>query len=309
MQIASLNLESSIFNINFVKKSKDKNLYKLLRDDENLYAYFEIHGSKKYFSQITYPLKNLNSDIQIIKNEMTVQIIQTLIITLILSVLFSLYTLYPLKKSLQMTNEFIKDILHDFNTPISTIRLNSDLLKDTNTKAVTRIRSGVDTILNLQNNLKNYIDDELGESEEFDINELIQERLKLLVATCPYLKFKTNVPKKIIYTYKDGMIRILDNILSNACKYNKQNGKVFISLENNILEIRDTGIGIKNPKKVFDRFYKESSRGLGIGLHIVDKLSKKMSIPIEIDSKINKGTVFKLDLSQLNHYVLSVHSG
>lgn len=308
MQIASLNLKSNIFTINFVEKSQDKVLYKLLKDRDVLYAYFEIPGSKKYFCQVLYPIKSLKNDIGIIKDEIVEQIIKALIIAFVLSIIFSFYALYPLKQSLQMTNEFIKDILHDFNTPISTIRLNLGLLKDTNTKAVTRIKGGIETILNLQNNLKNYIDDEIGESEEFDIKELLQTRVELLLEIYPYVNFIINIESKIIYSYKDGVIRILDNILSNACKYNKKDGDVLISLKNNILEIKDTGIGIKNPKKIFDRFYKETSRGLGIGLHIVDKLSKKMDIKIIVKSKINEGSTFKLDLSrQILKHTNSIH--
>ena len=275
MQIASLNLKSSIFKIDFVEKSKNKIMYKLQENNTSLYAFFEIAGSKKYFSKVSYPIENLNNDIKIIKEELYRQIIQALIIAFVLSIAFSFYALYPLKKSLQMTNEFIKDILHDFNTPISTIRLNTDLLNDSNTKATRRIKGGIETILNLQNNLKNYIDDEVGQSQEINLKELLQKRIELLLEVYPYIKFTLQVESKVIYTYKDGLVRILDNILSNACKYNKHDGEVIISLKNNVLEIKDTGIGIKNPKKIFDRFYKETSRGLGIGLHIVDKLFKK----------------------------------
>ena len=297
MQIASLNLQSKIFNIDFVEKTKDKKLYQLLQDDDFLYAYFEISGSKKYFSKITYPIKNLNADIKIIQNELINETIKALLIAFILSIIFSFYALHPLKQSLKMTNEFIKDILHDFNTPISTIRLNADILKDSNTKPVNRIKGGVETILNLQDNLKNYIDDEIGEFEDFNLKDLIEQRVELLVDIYPCINFDIDMESKTIHTYKDGMIRILDNILSNACKYNKKDGSIFISLKDNILNIKDTGIGIKNPKKVFHRFYKETSRGLGIGLHIVDKLARKINIKIELESDIGKGSTFQIDLS------------
>jgi len=299
MQIASLNLESSIFSISFTPKSKEKTLYKMLRDKDSLYAYFEIFGSKKYFTKVSYPLSSFHNDIDLIKKENMQQTIQSLIIALILSVLFSLYAIYPLKQSLKMTNEFIKDILHDFNTPISTIRLNLGLLPDENSKAKTRISSAVDTILNLQKNLKDYIDEDLGTIEIFDIKSLVEERVEFFSGSCPQIHFMVNMESQQVHTYKDAMIRIIDNLLSNACKYNKPDGEVSISLDNSILSIQDTGIGIRHPKKVFDRFYKETSRGLGIGLHIVDKLSRKMEIPIKVQSKMDEGSIFMLDLSKI----------
>jgi len=299
MQIASLNLESSIFSISFTPKSKEKTLYKMLRDETSLYAYFEIFGSKKYFTKVSYPLKSFHNDIDLIKSENRQELIQSLFIAFIVSILFSLYALSPLKRSLQMTNEFVKDILHDFNTPISTIRLNMDLLPEGNGKAKTRITAAVNTILNLQKNLKDYIDEDLGETELFDIKSLVEERVELYSGSYPNIHCSIDVPAQQLHTYKDAMVRILDNLLSNACKYNKLDGKVSISLDNGILSIQDTGIGIKHPKKVFDRFYKETSRGLGIGLHIVDKLSKKMEIDINLHSKVDQGSVFKLDLTKV----------
>ena len=83
----------------------------------------------------------------------------------------------------------------------------------------------------------------------------------------------------------------------NQC--HKKNGKVILKVEKNILQIEDTGKGIKNPSKVFTRFYKEQERGIGIGLHIVKKLSDELGININVDSVVGRGTVFSLDLKNL----------
>lgn len=63
--------------------------------------------------------------------------------------------------------------------------------------------------------------------------------------------------------------------------------------------IEDTGRGINHPEKVFDRFYKEHERGLGIGLHIVKKLCDQMKITIHIHSTVGKGTKVTLDYRAL----------
>ncbi|HIE35094.1 MAG TPA: ATP-binding protein, partial [Campylobacterales bacterium] len=59
--------------------------------------------------------------------------------------------------------------------------------------------------------------------------------------------------------------------------------------------------GIKKPDKVFDRYYKEQDRGIGIGLHIVKKLCDELMIPIHIKSKENKGTEIGLNLAHVIH--------
>ena len=103
----------------------------------------------------------------------------------------------------------------------------------------------------------------------------------------------------MVETNRDAFSRIIDNLLSNAGKYNKKGGKVSIRFENQTLIIEDTGKGIKNPKRVFDRFYKEQERGIGIGLHIVKKLCDELKIEIRLQSKIDEGSTFILNLQKL----------
>ena len=93
------------------------------------------------------------------------------------------------------------------------------------------------------------------------------------------------------------MIRILDNLLSNAAKYNKPGGSVTVTLTQSHLIVQDTGKGIENPQKVLQRYYKEQERGLGLGLHIVQKLCNELNINLEIQSTKGRGTIVILDFS------------
>ncbi len=303
MQIASLGQDTQGFTKNIISKQDDMTLDIFYSDEKNIFVLFENKESNSSVIKVSYPLKNVDFDENIIFERSLKRFLKSLAVVFILSIAFSLYALYPFKKYLNLTEEFIKDILHDFNTPISTMRLNiSALKKKSDSKNLQRIEGGIDTILNLQNNLKEYIEDDIKESESFNVKEIIIQRVEYMQGAFPNIYFKTDIEDKIIYCYKDGFIRIIDNILSNACKYNKKDGSVTVTLKGDvILNIQDTGTGIKNPKKIFKRFYKETSRGLGIGLHLVKKLSKKMKISLHVDSKLGIGTTFKLDLSKLIH--------
>ncbi len=112
-----------------------------------------------------------------------------------------------------------------------------------------------------------------------------------------YPNYKNVIPEKT----KNEVIVSRETFLSatrRASIFTDQDS-IAIKLNINILEIKDTGIGIENTKKVFDRFYKEQDRGLGIGLHIVKKLCDELKIDIKINSKQDIGTIVYLDISNI----------
>jgi signal transduction histidine kinase len=105
------------------------------------------------------------------------------------------------------------------------------------------------------------------------------------------LEWKIDIENEIIYSNKNALSRIIYNLISNACKYNTSNGFIEIKMKNKTLTISNSSYGIKNPSKIFDRFYKESERGLGIGLHIVDKLCRELGIRKKLEVKNNIVTI------------------
>jgi signal transduction histidine kinase len=96
------------------------------------------------------------------------------------------------------------------------------------------------------------------------------------------LDWQIEIQEQSIISNPNALSRIVYNLLSNACKYNTSNGFVKVQLKENQLKIINSSYGIKNPSKIFERFYKESDRGLGIGLHIVEKLCDELGIKKEL---------------------------
>ena len=300
MRICSLNLKCDEFQIDFVPLNEDK-LYKLHKDNSALSSYFSIPNSTKNSLKIYLLKDKYNQKTDELKNDILLNFLVVIAFALILSFLFAIYALYPLKNALRLTEEFTKDILHDFNTPLSTLRLNSAMLEDEigeNSK-VKRIQNSVQNILNLQSNLRSYLHSHSSQKEEVELKELLRDRVSMIEKNFKDLEFRVEVKEFKLNTNKDAFIRIIDNVLTNAAKYNKKDGKVILKVENNILYIEDTGKGIKNPSKIFERFYKEQERGIGIGLHIVKKLCDELGIEIRVDSIVSKGTSFSLNLQNL----------
>jgi two-component system OmpR family sensor kinase len=93
---------------------------------------------------------------------------------------------------------------------------------------------------------------------------------------------------------KRKVTRVIDNLISNAIKYNQRGGTIGIELREGMLVVWDTGIGIEKEKIpfMFDRYmrFDESEGGFGIGLSIVKKILDEYHISIDVESEIKKGT-------------------
>lgn len=302
MRLCSFDLQCEQFTFNFVSEDQDK-LYQFHKNDEGVYALFSIPNTSEYVMKLLYPTKQYQEELQTIQNRHVYNYVIILLILAFISVLFSWYALKPLRQALILSDEFIKDILHDFNTPLSGLRLNSSLLKKDfpENKKISRIEQAVETILNLQGNLRSYIDDSPLRKDTVDLKDLIEKRSLFFASTYPDISFTKYLEPMKIHANTDAVIRILDNLISNAAKYNNKNGTVKLTLNarDKKLIIKDSGKGIKNPKKIFERFYKEHDRGLGIGLHIVKKLCDSLHIHISVESEPDLGSTFTLDLKHL----------
>jgi len=202
------------------------------------------------------------------------------------------------RRALRINEEFVKDILHDFNTPISSMLINLKIFKREigDNQKIQRLENNIQSILSLQDNLRIFLKGVPAQSERFSLKELVQDRVHYFEVLYPDVHYQIAIDKTILETNKDAFTRILANLLSNAGKYNIANGDVNIVLQGSTLTIQDTGKGIKHPSKVFDRYYKEQDRGIGIGLHIVKKLCDELTIPIKIYSKKKEGTKIVLNL-------------
>jgi len=300
MSICSFNLSCEEYTIDFAPLQESK-FYKLHKTQKRVSTYFSIPGSTQNALEIYLPKKEYSKLIDDLQYELTIKFIVVTFVLILLSLLFSLYALSPFKNALSMTEEFIKDILHDFNTPLATLRLNISMLKSSlgkNSK-LDRMERSVETILSLQSNLRTYLINHAAQKESFELLALLNERVLFIDKIYRDIHFSVEVPHITIHTNREAFIRVIDNLLTNAAKYNKKDGLVTLTLQNKTLKIQDTGKGIQNPKRVFDRFYKEQARGIGIGLHIVHKLCEELQIPISLESQVNKGTTFSLNLKAL----------
>ncbi len=300
MQVCSYTLACEDFTFDFVSKEKGKP--NTLYGTDELCSYFSIPKSDKYYMKIAYPSVSFKKDMQEIITGLLVKFILATLLLLGTALFFTFYSLKPIRKALQLNDEFVKDILHDFNTPITSMVLNLKMFKEEqgeNTFAK-RISHSIDTLLFLQNNLKSFLFHTPSQNSKVDIAAFANERMILMSNAYPKIIFSFSQENTLVrMTHPELLARILDNLLSNAAKYNKTNGSVTVTVRKTKVYIEDTGKGIENVEKVMHRYYKEQDRGLGLGLHIVKKFITELDIKIQIESKKEVGTTIALDFKNL----------
>ena len=300
MKLCAFKVQCDGLKTDFVDRRKDRE-ENILYKHGDFYSYFKVPTVEKYLMQVVYPRSRYLARVEKIKHNTYRKFFFYSFVSAFVSFLFSLYAFMPLRRALRMNEEFVKDILHDFNTPISSMRINLKLFKREigENQKIERLENNIETILALQDNLQIFLKSLPAQIEEFNLKELLEKRIKYFKILYPDITYSLTLQKILLKTNKDAVIRILDNLLSNAGKYNRSNGKVLIYMKEKYLYIEDTGKGIQDPSRIFDRYYKEQDRGIGIGLHIVKKLCDELHIAVKVKSKIDQGTIIVLNLDRL----------
>jgi len=302
MKIFSFRPTGEDFEVDFVPKDSSDDPAKLYQGVRGYYAVFPIPGSTEYRMKVILPKEMYQKRLEKIRNESFRGWLLYLLILGGISFLLAIYALYPLKKALELNEEFVKDILHDLNTPLSALQINLNLLKKKygEERSIERMASSLETIQAFQSNLRAFLNRDSGKVERFDLRDLLRKRVEYFRQIYPQVTYQVEMESPVVLECnKEAMVRVLENLLSNAGRYNVPGGSVKIRMEGDRLLIKDTGIGIKHPERVFERFYKEGERGLGLGLHIVKKLSDLLGVSVTLQSREGEGTTVCLDLKRV----------
>jgi two-component system, OmpR family, sensor kinase len=303
MRLCSLDLQCDRFDIDFVE-TEGRPLNILEHSDGGLEAYFSIPRSERYVMKLRLSEPAYRDALDALLHSLLWRYLVVALGIALLSLAFSFYALNPLRNALKLTEEFVKDILHDFNTPLAALRLNLGMLRrelGAHPK-VGRMEEGIERIIALQSNLRSYLNDYALEEETIDLDALLHSRVAWFGKLYAPLPFNFQSDGTVaIRGNREVLTRILDNLLDNAGKYNVKGGSVTVILNASpaAVTVADTGRGIQYPDRVFERFYKEHERGMGIGLHIVKKLCDALGVTVSVESELGAGSRFRLDLETL----------
>jgi two-component system, OmpR family, sensor kinase len=291
MKNFNFNFQGEKFEIDFVKKRPDAHLLELQQNASQLYALFPVPTTEKYLLKIYYDKHRFADATQSLRHRYLLFMLLISAVVGAMSYGFARYTLRPLRSALALTDRFIKDIIHDLNTPVSAILVNTSMLPRDD-KAVQRIEKSAQSIGMLYRNLQEYQGGLPQQRERFRLDTLAETRLAFFRSLYPTLSFQTALSPTTVTANPDALTRILDNLFSNACKYNRSaRGEVAVTLAEHTLRVTNTtDTPIRAPHRLFERFYKENERGIGIGLHIVRKLCDEEHISLTVSQENGRVT-------------------
>ena len=233
-----------------------------------------------------------------------------LILGLVIFLSFSISILKPLFKSDEKLELSIKETIHELNIPVSTIKMNTQLLEKTITeekslKRLERIKQASNNLLKLYENMEYNIKKEIDkiDKQEFYLEDLVKTCVEKFEDIKQDVKIYVDVPNIRILTDLNGFEKTIDNLISNAIKYNiKETPIVKITFKESVLSIFNTGekIDTKNLFIIFDRYFQENSSkdGFGFGLAMVKEFCDKNKISINIDT-LENGNQFNLNLKNI----------
>ena len=259
--------------------------------------------------------------------------IPSLIFTFVLLVtfIFTIYIIFRQKKLTEIKNDFINNMTHEFKTPISTISLAAQMLKDPavgKSPAMFQHISGVinDETKRLRFQVEKVLQMSMFERQkatlkmkEVNANELIAGVVNTF--TLQVEKYNGKITSSLdaenpdIFVDEMHFTNVIFNLLDNAVKYKKPEGELLLNIRTwnesgkLYISIQDNGIGIKkeNLKKIFDKFYRVHTgnlhdvKGFGLGLAYVKKIIQDHKGVIRAESELNVGTKFIIVLPLLKN--------
>jgi two-component system phosphate regulon sensor histidine kinase PhoR len=257
--------------------------------------------------------------------------IPSVIFTFVLLITFivTLYLVFRQKKLTEMKNDFINNMTHEFKTPISTISLAAQMLKDPSVAKSPQMFQHISGVINDETKrLRFQVEKVLQMSmfdrqkatlktKKIDTNELITGVINTFALKVERYNGKItselNAEEPFIEADEMHITNVIFNLMDNAVKYKKPDedlhldvrtwneaGKVMIS-------IQDNGIGIKKEdlKKIFEKFYRVHTgnlhdvKGFGLGLAYVKKIIIDHKGTIRAESEPGVGTKFIIALPLL----------
>jgi len=258
------------------------------------------------------------------------QIVPVLSSSLVFIMIIGLSFLWMMQRFLEQKNlsdmktDFINNMTHEFKTPITTIGLASEALKDPEVKKDSgrmdryagliyeenrKLEGQVERVLQIAQMDKGKIKLNL---EQLDIHELIKDVVKrqavLAEERSGVIKLDPGASNSFIFGDAYHITNILDNLIDNANKYSPGKPEIVVktyNIDDGIcVEISDHGIGIlpEDQKKIFDKFYRvptgnvHNVKGFGLGLNYVKTMVETQGGSINVKSTPGSGSIFTLIL-------------
>ncbi len=250
--------------------------------------YMQVFKSTKHYQKA---LKRLKRDIIALQ-------LFLLSIFGVISYFLAKSALKPLQEGIETLDKFAKDLIHDLNTPVASMKLNLTLLQKNSecnrTKAFERLKKSVDTVTELQRSLTVLLEKETFQLTKTDLCQIVEDVIEIQRTTYKNVEFANECFEFTAYTNPQALKQILQNLISNGAKHNKnEKPQVRVCASKGKLYIEDNGGGIEDPQKIFQRNYSQNQSS-GLGLDIVKRLCDATKIGIGVE-RTGEGSRFWIE--------------
>lgn len=252
-------------------------------------------------------------------------------IVLLITFIFTIYIIFRQKKLTEMKNDFVNNMTHEFKTPISTISLAAQMLKDPAVAKSPQMFQHISGVINDETKrLRFQVEKVLQMSmfdrqkatlkmKEIDANEMINGVINTF--TLKVERYSGKITSSLdagnpdIFADEMHITNVIFNLMDNAVKYKKPEEDLVLNIRTwnepgkLMISIQDNGVGVKkeNLKKIFDKFYRVHTgnlhdvKGFGLGLAYVKKIIQDHKGTIRVESELNIGTKFIIALPLLKN--------
>jgi two-component system, OmpR family, phosphate regulon sensor histidine kinase PhoR len=245
------------------------------------------------------------------------------IITMLVMAFFA-YAMFVILKQKRLSGvqrDFINNMTHEFQTPISTIKIATDVLAQSKIlEQPERFKKYVQIIKQENNRLKNQVESVLATARigkgQIELDIKLQELHEIIGEVSDSVKAELeenftldlNATKTTINADRMHLMNVIRNLVDNAIKYSGKPPKIKVSTrnENNLLivSILDKGIGIPKDAlpKIFNKFYRvptgnlHNVRGFGLGLNYVKEIINLHKWKIIVNSEVGVGSAFEINI-------------
>lgn len=236
-----------------------------------------------------------------------------------------IYANNEINKTDELRRDLLSNVSHDLKTPLTMIKAYAEMLRDIDNLSDDKKRENLNIIIDETDRLNILVNDilnlsklesnkEILDKSEFDLVELIKKIVKkfdILVEKEKY-EFILDMPKKAyVFGDKNKISQVIYNLVNNSVNYTGKDNKVYINVIENkksyLVEIKDTGKGIKEEELniIWDKYYKNEKNhrrnkvGTGVGLSIVKNILESHQFKYGVTSTINKGTTFYFEIEKI----------
>lgn len=242
------------------------------------------------------------------------------ILVIITSFTYTIITLIRQKQLSLMKNDFINNMTHELKTPISTISLACQALRDKDVQKSETLYQNYINVINEENERLGLMTQKVLQTAQlekgkirlnksgFNFHDVIEDAIRKidlqLKAFNGHIKTALNAEFSYLEADKIHLTNVVFNLLDNAIKYSQESPEITIitdNVNNGIqMHVKDNGIGISknNQKKIFDNLYRISTgnlhnvKGFGLGLSYVKAIVEMHGGHVKLSSELKKGSTF-----------------